>query len=186
MVQHRKNLLILVAAIALAVLPGCRRGGSERASAGGSAGAPLSTLPAAPAAVDLAVAPSQSALAVGATLTVDVVLASQAADLYGAAFDLSYDPRVLEFQSAQQTSRFLSGAKSYFEFKNGQPGTLVVGISKEGAVPGDAGQGPLARFVFVAKGAGRTSLALGDVALLTSQAVQVPVNPVAAPVIDVR
>jgi hypothetical protein len=84
------------------------------------------------------------------------VRANSVTDLYGVAFDLKYPNTVLRYVSATQGT-FLPGAT--FQAVEGPAGTLVVGLSKLGAVAGTSGSGVLLTLQFqsVASGTGTFS-----------------------------
>jgi len=95
---------------------------------------------------------------------------SDASDVYGAAFDLNYDPSVLELVDVDVSSGVLSGATSRIGFRNSdtENGKLVVGVSQEGQTSGQQGAGVLAVVTFRAKQSGTTDLVLKDPHLVDS------------------
>jgi hypothetical protein len=91
-------------------------------------------------------------------------------DVYGAGFDLNYDPAVLEYQSIDLTDCVISGATVLTGFRNSgtDNGKLVVGISKSGQVAGEPASGIMASITFKAKAAGTTELSFADPHLVDS------------------
>ena len=91
-------------------------------------------------------------------------------DVYGVAFDLNYDPAVVQFQSISVAGSVLSGTAAVTGFRNSavDNGKLVVGISKSGQVAGESGQGKVATITFKALAAGSTQLTFKDPHLVNS------------------
>lgn len=117
------------------------------------------------------------------TFTVDIVLdhclpipftkkymCTDTNDVYGVAFDLNYDPSVIRFQSIDVSGGVLSNVTATTGFRNSQTdnGKLVVGVSKQGQVPGEQGQGKVATITFQAVSAGNTTLTFVDPHLVDS------------------
>lgn len=175
-------LLILALGLVVATAPGCReaRRDSRRSAIGqvpgqpSSAVAPAVTTASGPA-VPVYVAPTSSQVAIGEPVVLEVGVGTLVTDLYGMALDVQYDPLVLEFVSAQHVSQFLGQAQGYQEFKNGQPGRLVLAVTKAGEVPGDAGQGTLLRLLFRSLGTGQAGFRVGEVGMFDSQGRILPV-----------
>ena len=69
------------------------------------------------------------------------VRAQNVTGLYGAAFDLQYPGTLLDYQ-ARVPGPFL-GANASIQVFESAPGTLVVGISRLGSIPGVDGSGVL-------------------------------------------
>ena len=91
------------------------------------------------------------------TLVLDLQ-ASQVQDLYGVAFNLSYPSAILHFAGATEDT-FLSGGgavRTSLQAIESPTGTLIVGLSRFGAVPGVQGTGAIItlRFTSVATGQG--------------------------------
>ncbi|HEX4964349.1 MAG TPA: cohesin domain-containing protein [Thermoanaerobaculia bacterium] len=89
-----------------------------------------------------------------ATTLVLEVRASQVTDLYGVAFDLSYPSAILQFSRATPGA-FLGGGNGSVQAVVSTPGTLVVGGSHLGAVPGATGSGVVMTLEFTATAAGQ-------------------------------
>lgn len=98
-----------------------------------------------------------SGAATTATTLVLEVRASQVTDLYGVAFDLSYPSTQLTF--SRVTAGPLLGASGSVQAVASTPGTLVVGGSHLGAVPGANGSGVVLTLEFTAGAAGTGSFA---------------------------
>jgi cohesin domain-containing protein len=92
-----------------------------------------------------------------ATNLVLEVRASQVTDLYGVAFDLTYPSAQLQFVRA--TAGPLLGANGSVQAAVSTPGTLVVGATHLGAVPGATGSGVVLTLEFSAIGSGQGSFA---------------------------
>ena len=117
------------------------------------------------------------------TFTVDIVLdqcvpipftrkfmCTDTNDVYGVAFDLNYDSNVINFQSIDVSGGVLANVTATTGFRNSPTdnGKLVVGISKQGRVPGEQGQGKVATITFKAVSAGNTTLTFVDPHLVDS------------------
>jgi hypothetical protein len=103
------------------------------------------------------------------TLALDL-RASGVANLYGVAFSLTYPTNVLQFNSATEGT-FLNAAgtsATTFQETETPTGTVVVGISRLGAVQGASGSGILATFHFTAAGSGTGAFAFSRNAGLDS------------------
>jgi len=96
---------------------------------------------------------------VGDVLTVEVWLLN-GVDVSHVPFHLHFDPAVLAFRAAEEGS-FLSGdgaSTAFFASPVSTGGSLTVGLSRIGAVPGLTGGGLLCRLQFDVVGAGQASL----------------------------
>lgn len=95
--------------------------------------------------------PSESTLAVGDTVEVTVEV-KHVKDAYYAAFDLTYDPAVLEFVSGEEGLFFSrSGAEdTVFAVAKtvGPPGRLSVGVTRLDGADGVSGGGSLMTLTF--------------------------------------
>jgi hypothetical protein len=101
----------------------------------------------------------------------EVSYCSDTSDVYGVAFDLNYDPALLEVMEVDVSKSVLSGATVRTGFRNSdvENGKLVVGISKQGQVSGETGEGLVATITFRAKAAGTTDLVFDDPHLIDSK-----------------
>lgn len=113
----------------------------------------------------ISLVPDNAAPVVGDTLCVDVDI-TNATGLYSAAFDLTYDPAVLAYNSATE-GNFLnadSGA-TFFEASllNNDPasGIVVVGVSRVADIGAVSGSGTLATVCFNVTGGGGTNISVG-------------------------
>ena len=132
---------------------------------------------AAPAALTFAVSPSSQSAPVGSTFTVDVRI-TDAVDLQGFQFTLSYDATKVEFQSAS-VGGFLTSTGRTFGGSVGPAtgaGQVTYGASTNGATPaGPNGPGTLATLTFVATAPGTSALNLSaGKATDTKAAVSIP------------
>ncbi len=151
-------LAILILAILLALALACGGGG------GGGPTAPTPTpTPVAGITFTPQGAPGSSTvfLASGAATTATTLVlevrANQVTDLYGVAFDLTYPGTVLTF--SRVTAGPLLGTSGSVQAAVSAPGTLVVGGSHLGAVPGANGSGVVLTLEFTATAAGQGSFA---------------------------
>jgi hypothetical protein len=154
--------LLLLAALAVASLL------SQVACGGGGGGGgptqptptptPVASIVFSPAGVPAsnAVFLSSSTASTATTLVLEV-RASQVNDLYGVAFDLTYPSAQLTF--SRVTAGPLLGASGSVQAAVSAPGTLVVGGSHLGAVPGANGSGVVLTLEFTAAAAGTGSFA---------------------------
>ena len=97
-------------------------------------------------------------VATTATTLILEVRASQVTDLYGVAFNLTYPSAQLQFSRAT-AGALLGGGSGSVQAVVSTPGTLVVGGSHLGAVPGANGSGVVLTLEFTATAAGQGNLA---------------------------
>lgn len=92
-----------------------------------------------------------------------VLRAAGVTDMYGYAVDLTYDPAIMMFDSAEPGT-FLDGEgiSVSTQVSEGPPGTLVIGQTRVGAVPGVSGGGLLLSLNFVSVAAGSTVVATAN------------------------
>jgi hypothetical protein len=109
--------------------------------------------------------PSTDSIALGMTMTTPaaftlVLSAIEVADLYGFAVDLTYDPAIVMFDTAE-AGAFLAGEgiSVSTQVTEGPPGTLVIGQTRVGAVAGVSGGGALLTLNFKSVAAGSTTFA---------------------------
>lgn len=129
------------------------------------------------------ISPGEITAANNSTFTVDIALdhcvaipftkkymCTDTNDVYGVAFDLNYDQNIIRFQSIDVSGGALSNVATKTGFRNSQTdnGKLVVGISKQGQVPGEQGQGRIATITFQAVSVGNTTLTFVDPHLIDS------------------
>lgn len=109
--------------------------------------------------------PDNAAPVVGDSLCVNVDI-TDAAGLYSAAFDMTYDPAVLAYQSATE-GNFLNAdtGATFFEASllNNDPasGIVVVGVSRVADIGAVSGSGTLATVCFNVTGGGGTNISVG-------------------------
>lgn len=113
----------------------------------------------------LTLTPDNTAPAVGDSLCIDVDI-TDADALYSAAFDLTYDPAVLEYQSASEGDFLNSdGGTTFFEaaLLNGDAsnGVVVVGASRVADIGEVSGSGTIATVCFTVIGGGGTDITVG-------------------------
>lgn len=146
---------LLAVALALAA---CGGGGG-----GGSSPTQPTPTPPPPSQPSLVFTPSGSAgtglsLAAGAASTASTLIlevrANSVTDLYGVAFDLAYPANLVQYVRVTQGPLLAGGT---LQVASGGTGTLVVGLSNLGPVPGASGSGVLMTFEFRAVGAGQGS-----------------------------
>jgi len=108
--------------------------------------------------------PGTDAIALGlssstaATFTL-VLRAADVTDLYGYGVDIIFDPAIIAFSSAT-AGTFFDGTDITVTTQviEGPPGTLVIGQSRVGSVPGVSGGGTLVSLDFTSVAAGTTTL----------------------------
>jgi hypothetical protein len=162
-VSRRELLIALLLVPALALAAAC--GG------GGGGGGPTEPPPPPPQ-PGITFTPSGSAttgisLARGAGTTADVLelelRADGVQDLYGIAFDLNFPAQVLRFESIAE-GPFLGtgGVATSAQGAEAGAGTVVVGVTRLGAVSGASGSGVIATLRFTALAAGEGALSFED------------------------
>ena len=113
----------------------------------------------------LTLTPDNTAPVIGDTLCVGVDIAD-VQTLYSAAFDLSYDPAALEYQSSTEGS-FLNadGGATFFEASllNDDPagGIVVVGVSRVSDIGEVSGSGRIANACFTVIGGSGSDVSIG-------------------------
>jgi len=131
---------------------------------GGGGGGPTQPTPTPPPQASLVFTPQGGgdtglSLAAGAgsnaTTLILEVRANSVTDLYGVAFDLSYPANLVQYVRTTQGPLLAGGT---LQVAPGT-GTLVVGLSNLGPVPGASGSGVLMTLEFRAAGAGQGSFA---------------------------
>ena len=101
-------------------------------------------------------------------LTVPIQLSDTDA-VYAVAFDVVFDPAVADFVEWSRGSALETGGASVrYQVTEVRPGLLVVGISRQGSVPGAnvTGAAPLVELTFRAVNAGSGSATFENAALL--------------------
>lgn len=149
-------------ALVLALAAAGTAAGCGRSSGSGPPRAPSAAAGARVLAPSTAAATAQGrvsapAVSVGDTVEVLVDLPATGTEVYGAGFDLRYDPGVLEFLDVR-AGGLLAGAEARSALLGGRAGVAVVAITKEGPVPGDAGPGRLLVLRLKALSAGQSPL----------------------------
>jgi hypothetical protein len=117
------------------------------------------------------------------------VIARGVADLYAVAFDLQYPTAQLRFRQAEEGDYLRTGgASTSLQVVEGPAGTLVIGLTRLGAVAGvSGGEGLLVRVTFDAVGAGSGELRFAENAAFDSTgAIKTDVRWVAGSVTVVR
>lgn len=143
----------------LALLAACGGGG-------GGGGGPTQPPPPQPGIffTPSASGPNSVALAAGAggtaTTLILEVRANQVANLYGLSFDLQYPAAVLRYDGATQGTLLSENGTvpTSFQIAESPAGTLVVGLTRLGAVSGWSGSGTLLTLRFAARAAGSGAL----------------------------
>ena len=113
----------------------------------------------------------------GETLTVNITIDPQGEEIYGAQYDLYFDPAVLQVVS-QTGGDFLSqdGANTIEVANtfNNTAGKLEYGETRIGTSSGVSGAGVLARITFNLTNCGSSDLALSNVILANTSAQPIP------------
>ncbi|MEK7146757.1 MAG: cohesin domain-containing protein, partial [Patescibacteria group bacterium] len=112
-------------------------------------------------AADISIAPSNTAVSPNTQFTVSINI-SAVSNLFGAAFDLIFDPAILQFVSAQKGT-FLEqdGVSTNLLTAVSPPGDLIIGYSRlasNGVATGISGSGVLMTLTFNALSAGASNL----------------------------
>jgi hypothetical protein len=147
----------LIAWLSLAlILAGCSSGGS-----GG--GKPESDSPESMAKVSLS--PPSSTVGQGVIFTRMVVVQNVGNTFY-TAFDLVYDPTMIEYMEASEgtfLSQDCSDCTSFqVALENGEPGRLTVGLTRLGEIEEASGSGTLLSLIFKAVAPGTTTVAFAN------------------------
>lgn len=128
----------------------------------------LFAFPVVASSTSVSLSPSSASVAIGSQFTVTVNI-SNAANLFGVAFDLIYDPAKIQFVSAQKGS-FLEqgGATTVMTTAVSPVGDLIVGYSRQavgGVATGIDGSGTLMSITFRGLASGTSSLVFQNNAL---------------------
>jgi general secretion pathway protein D len=117
-------------------------------------------------AVLLEMKPAETAIPLGQEVRFEVDV-SGVRDLYGAILTLSYDPKVVEFKSANEgTLLKQDGQQTSFLFSNNiKSGTVDLYMTRIGDVGGVNGPGSLCTLVFQGKSGGTSELSMKSVKL---------------------
>lgn len=165
----RRSLPVLLLALGLAACGG---------SGGGGGSTPTSPPPPTPGFVFTAqAAPGANSLyltsgaATTATTLVLELRANQVTDLYGVAYDLTYPATQLQFVRVTAGPLLNNGA---VQAVVSSPGTLVVGGTHLGNVPGASGSGVVMTVEFSAVAAGQGSFAFAHNSALNSSGTAIP------------
>ena len=136
-IDKRKFILLTLAIIGIGIF-GCRKG---------------SVYPA------LIISASPTNVNVGDIVTVDVEV-QKVTNAFGVAFDIAYDPKILQFQMAEGGG-FLktNGVNTKFDaaLENKEDGRLIVGNSQVAGAEGITGSGYLVKAYFKVIGAGAST-----------------------------
>lgn len=130
---------------------------------GGTPTAPTPRLTFTPAGGGAELALATGAGSTNARLRLDLV-ASAVTDLYGVAFELGYPAQVLRYVEVGEGTLLSDGdlVQTSFQAVEIEPGRLLVGLTRLGAVGGASGSGVLMSFVFDAIGAGAGAIAFAE------------------------
>jgi len=152
MLRDRRSFI--VCAMSVLMLYGCGGGG-------GGGGTPPPSGPMA----EVSVSPASSSVNQGDEFTRTVEV-KDAGSIYYAAFDVTYNPEVIEFLDADEGSFFNQNqaGSTWFEaaLENGKQGRVAMGITRLGSVGEVSGSGKLVTLHFKAVGHGTSSIALSD------------------------
>ncbi len=110
--------------------------------------------------------PAEAAIPLGQEARFEVEV-SNVRDLYGAILTLSYDPKVVEFKTANEgTLLKKDGQQTSFLFSNNiKSGTVDLYMTRIGDVGGVNGQGSLCTLVFQGKSGGTSEMSMKSVKL---------------------
>ena len=118
-------------------------------------------------AADVTVSPSTITVSPGSSVTVSVVVSNVSA-LFGAAFDVLFNPQILSFVSAQKGTFLEQGGTTNVLSTVSPAGNLIVGYSILGASAGVSGSGTLMTLTFNALAAGTSALNFQNNALCST------------------
>lgn len=154
--EQSTKIFSVICLLAALTLFGCGSGG------GGSGGsAPSSPQPEA----KVSLSPALSTVSSGDTFTRTVEVENVGATFY-VAFDLTYDPSVIEYMDATEgtflNQNGLDGTSFQDALQNGTPGRLAVGLTRTGPIGEASGSGTLLSLTFRALTPGTTSLAFAN------------------------
>ena len=124
-------------------------------------------------AADITISPPNITASPNSQFTINVNVAN-VSSLFGAAFDLIFDPAVLQFVSAQKGTFLEQGASTNLLTSVSPSGTLIVGYSRlatDGAATGVTGSGSLITLTFNALTNGTSSLTFQNNALCDANSV---------------
>jgi hypothetical protein len=162
--------LIIGLAAALAACGGGSSGGAIDGPDGGSTNLSASFSPAEPNPGTDTVSMGQPA-ASGSLVTIKV-LVTDTGGIYGAAFDLTYDPSLVRFENWHAGSFLEQGGHSpAYQVDATRAGRLVVGVARQGSVGSvDAsGSRTLIELTFRAREAGTSQIAFQNATLFDDQ-----------------
>ncbi len=142
----------------------------------------LALLAAPVSATTLSFAGPATAVQVGDTFTVDVLVA-QAPDLYAFQFDVTFDPAITQVNTVVEGDFLSAGGRSTFflpgTIDNGAGTVSFTANTLAGPGPGVTGDGLLVQLSFHALAAGQSALSFGNVVLLDSALMELATTPVA-------
>lgn len=156
--RSRRSAQYLFGLSALALSIACGGGGGNGGGGGGGGGGgtgptPLVFTPSGAGGAGT-ITLAQGAGTTNTTLVVDV-RANDLGTFYGTAFDLSFPANLLQLtQSAEGSYANAGGATTSFRAVQSQPGLLVVGLTRIGAVDATGGSGTLLTLTFTTQGSG--------------------------------
>lgn len=128
-------------------------------------------------AADVSVSPASQTIAQGSSVSVTINI-NNVSDMFGAAFDLIYDPAILSFVSASKGSFLEQGGNSTTLATSNSNGTLIVGYSRQavgGVSTGVAGSGTLMTLNFSTTASGTSALSFQNNALCAATGSGCPV-----------
>ncbi len=154
MTKERIKIFFVFSLCVSFLLSGCGGGGGESTGAGSP--------PPPPPTAKVVISPPSGAVSQGSAFTRTVAV-QNLKETYFAAFDVTYDPAVIEFQSAAEGT-FLnkSGADAtsvQVALQNAAQGRVIVGLTRLGPIGEVSGDGTLLTLTFKAVGPGATTLA---------------------------
>lgn len=147
--KERTNIFFIFCFLAVLILSGCRD--KEKEPTGG--GQPTAKV---------VLSPASGAVSQGSTFTRTVEVQNLNGTFF-AAFDVTYDPAVIEFQNAVEGAFLSKGGSEatslQVALQNAGQGRVVVGLTRLGPIGEVSGNGTLLTLTFKAVGPGATTLA---------------------------
>jgi len=150
MAKERTNIFFILCFLAVLILSGCRDKEEEPTGAGSQT-------------AKVVISPASGAVPLGSTFTrtVDV---RDVKNVFFSAFDVAYDPKVIEFVMPAEEGTFLNKSVPHstsmqVALQNAAQGRVVVGLTRLGPIGDVSGDGTLLTLTFKAVGPGATTLA---------------------------
>ena len=147
--KGKSNIFSRICILIALILYGCGSGDSHRSQPGSK----------------VFLTPASSTVNPGDTFTRTVKVQNVGGTFY-AAFDMTYDPKVIEYLDATEGAFLNRNGVDATSFQaalqDGKQGRITIGITRLGVIGNVSGEGTLLTLTFRAVGPGSTSLAFAD------------------------